>query len=109
MVTATLTTSHEDGALALTLAVENDGDEPVTAQFRDAQRVEFVATRDGDEVWRWSAGRMFGQALGTLELAPGETATFDGEWPDPPAGSYTIRGELAATDLAVSDERTVEL
>lgn len=98
MVTATLAATETDGTLVCELTVENDGDGPVSLQFSDTQRAEFVVERDGETAWRWSDGRMFGQALGSVDLAPGETATFEGGWDDPPAGDYHVRGELVAND-----------
>jgi len=107
MVTATLAATVSDGTLVCELTVENDGDDPVSLQFSDTQRAEFVAERDGQEVWRWSEGRMFGQALGSVDLAPGETATFEGGWDDPSAGDYQIHGELVANGTDAVDTATV--
>mgnify|MGYP002760671807 CR=1 FL=1 len=109
MVTATLTATHDDSVVVLQLTVENDGTEPVAMQFSDTQRAEFVAADDGEEVWRWSAGQMFGQMLGSETLGPGEQTTFEGGWEDPPTGEYRVRGSLAATDVEASDEVTVEV
>lgn len=80
------------------LTVVNGGDSPVELAFHDAGKADF-AVFDGDsEVWRWSAGRMFAQAIQQVELAPGEQITFEGKWADPDPGEYTAVGELRARD-----------
>jgi hypothetical protein len=107
MVTASLTATATDNGFSFVLTVRNDGDDPVSMQFSDAQRVEFTAQRDGEVVWRWSDGRMFGQALGTVELAPGEETSFEGGWDDPPTGEFLVRGEVAANGTDASDETTL--
>lgn len=70
---------------------------PVTLDFASAQRFD-VALFDeaGREVWRWSAGRMFGQALGQETLGPDRprlayVATFSGRLKP---GSYRARAWL---------------
>lgn len=85
------------------LSVTNGDDAPVELTFRDAGQADFVvSTPDGEEVWRWSDSRMFAQVLGTARLEPGETATFEGTWPDPEPGEYTARATLRVTDRDVS-------
>ncbi|WP_280585335.1 BsuPI-related putative proteinase inhibitor [Halorubrum sp. Boch-26] len=109
MLTAALTTTDGDEGLDLALTVTNDGDDPVALRFRTGQRVDFAAyegadgglaaaadarDRDADPVWRHAAGRLFTQALGSETLVPGESATYEGTWSDPPPGEYLIVGSL---------------
>ena len=105
------TLNARDGADAegveLSLSVENAGDDPVTLSFSDARRTEFVASQDGEEVWRWSRGRMFAQAVGEVTLSPGEVRAFEATWPDPDPGAYRVAAELAATGVELSAETTV--
>lgn len=107
MVTASLTATATDNGFSFALTVRNDGDDPVSMQFSDAQRAEFTAEQDEEVVWRWSDGRMFGQALGTVELAPGEETTFEGGWDDPPTGEFLVRGAVVANGTDASDETTL--
>lgn len=51
------------------------------------------------EVWRWSAGRLFTQAITELSLAPGESRSFTSTWnltdrkgAPLPAGDYQVVG-----------------
>ena len=110
MLDAALATAEGDEGVDLALTVTNGGDDPVTLRFRTGQRAEFAAY-DGvdadldpadldhaDPVWRHGEGRLFTQALGTETLAPGESATYEGTWRDPPAGDYLIVGTLTAED-----------
>ncbi|WP_290812171.1 BsuPI-related putative proteinase inhibitor [Halovivax sp.] len=95
---ATLAAEPTDDGVAFTLTVTNTGSEPVQARFTDAGRAD-VAVYDGDrEVWRFSAGRMYAQVMGSERFEPGEPRSFDAAWRDPEPGSYTAVGELRASD-----------
>ena len=107
----TLDTSLEvtvDGSgerVRLVLVVENGGHEPVRVTFRDSGEADFaVRTADGEAVWRWSDGRAFTRALRPAEFAPGESATFEAEWPDPESGDFTAVGELRVREAEVRAE-----
>jgi hypothetical protein len=82
-----------DGALASTLQAEaftdsvrfslqvtNTSAGPVHLTFPSSQLFDFVVFQHGREVWRWSADRMFAQAIHEVTLAPGETRAFDAVW-----------------------------
>ncbi|MBI3945884.1 MAG: hypothetical protein HY321_08190 [Armatimonadetes bacterium] len=88
----------------ITLQVRNRSDRPLQLQFSSGRQHDFVALRDGREVWRWSHDRVFTQALTRLPLQPGETRTFTATWDqrdnagNPVAlGSYTVVGILPHT------------
>lgn len=80
------------------LQVTNAGSAPVELEFPSGQTHDFVVTRGGAEVWRWSADRMFTQALRGETLAPGETRAFEGTWRAPAGtgGELVARGFLTA-------------
>jgi hypothetical protein len=85
-----------DDGVQFVFTVRNDGDEPVDLQFADALEADFVAL-DGDrEVWRFSEGRMFAQALGSATVAPGEAETYAASWDDPDPGEYAAVATLEA-------------
>lgn len=111
MLDATLTVEPTKSGVTLGLTVENAGDEPVELSFPDGQRAEFVAERagDGEETWRWSAGRTFAMALGHERLEPGGTATFEAAWDDPDGGEYVVRGWLVAREADADAEMEVTL
>ncbi|HEX8244027.1 MAG TPA: BsuPI-related putative proteinase inhibitor [Longimicrobium sp.] len=86
-------------SVAFTLAVTNATRQPLTLEFRSGQSYDFAVADGGREVWRWSAGLMFTQALRSETLAAGETRTWRESW-RPPA---ELRGrELTATARLVS-------
>lgn len=99
----------DDGAVQFTLAVENTGTAPVTAQFRTGCRADVAVVDDGTEVWRYTDGRMFTQVLGNEEFDPGETRTFDVTWDEPQPGSYTAVGELTAANCSCEAEMTLSI
>ncbi|KXA88643.1 hypothetical protein AKJ62_04760 [candidate division MSBL1 archaeon SCGC-AAA259D14] len=54
----------------------NEGDVEEEIFFKSGQRYDFVI-KDGDqEVWRWSEGKMFTMATGTVTLEPGEKISY---------------------------------
>lgn len=101
------------GALASSLQVEAGADSvrfvlqvtnvsgaPLALTFGSGQTHDF-AVRDGArELWRWSAGRGFTQAVREETLAPGETRTFAESWR--PAAEARGRALTAVARLASS-------
>lgn len=85
-------------AVMFVFTVSNSGGEPVDLQFSDACKAEFVLKDDGDEVWRFSEGRMFAQVLSSETLEAGAETTYEAEWSDPEPGDYTAAAELRAQD-----------
>lgn len=52
----------------------------IRLRYNTGQRFDFVALRNGREVWRWSDDRFFTQAAGTEVLRPGECRTYRATW-----------------------------
>lgn len=88
-------TESADG-VRFDFTVTNTSDEPVTLRFSDACTADVAVRDDGREVWRFSDGRMFAQVITEETIGPGESETFDVEWPDPESGEYTAEAELCA-------------
>ena len=85
--------------------VSNGTGGPVELTFRDSGRADFAVRRDEKgEVWRWSEGQMFSQAIGHARLEPGEEAVFEEEWPDPDPGDYTAEATLRVDEYDVRAE-----
>jgi hypothetical protein len=92
-------------SLRFSLAVTNAGAAPLTLRFPTAQRYDFAVLDGARELWRWSADRGFGQALGTETLAPGQTRTWTEAWR--PAAA--LRGRpLTAVGVLTSSSHRVE-
>jgi hypothetical protein len=72
--------------------------EPITLYYRTTQRYDIViADSEGNEVWRWSKDKAFGEVLEQVDLEEDEILTFDETWdqrdndgqPVPP-GDYRV-------------------
>ncbi|MGH7483032.1 MAG: BsuPI-related putative proteinase inhibitor [Longimicrobiales bacterium] len=98
-------------SVVLTLSVTNASGSAVELDFRSGQRYDFVVrTMAGAEVWRWSEGRMFTQALGRETLAPGETLTYSATWhAGDRAGAFMAEGEIPAENLRIERQTEFEL
>jgi hypothetical protein len=65
----------------LALQVTNLANHTVEVNFPSGQTHEFVIVDAlGAEVWRWSTGRMFTQALQNREVDANETLSFREQW-----------------------------
>lgn len=75
--------------------VRNNSKKKIELLFPNGQTHDIaVLDSTGREVWRWSKGRMFTQALQTKLLAHGQTLSYEERWENPPAGTYTVIGRL---------------
>jgi hypothetical protein len=74
------TTYTEGQPVRIELVIRNTGTEPVMYQFSSGQKYDFWAEKDGVEVWRWSKGKMFTQALTSTTVAPGREISFAETW-----------------------------
>ena len=61
-------------------------------------------TDTGEEIWRWSRGRMFAQVLTELRFEPGESKRFEVQWDQrradgtpAAAGHYQATGQIPTT------------
>jgi len=94
----------EDSA-RLEIHVTNVTSSPIVLEFMTTQRYDFeVSSADGDPVWRWSADKAFGEALGSESLEPGESRRYEATW----AGGGGS-GDFIATARIVSANYPVEL
>ncbi len=100
--------------IVLRLEVTNRTEAPVTPEFSNGQRFDFVIQDEaGGSAWRWSADKAFIQVLGEEQLAPGESLTYEERFEGSlQVGTYTVLGTLVASDeplearttFAVSEE-----
>jgi hypothetical protein len=104
-----LTADVGSDAVEFSLTITNGSTEPVEVTYQSGCHADFaVRDRGSDEereVWRWSNGRMFTQALETEALAPGESVRYVARWEDPTPGEYDAVANLEATDADI-EERT---
>ncbi len=83
----------------LRLTITNETDAPLSFHSSNSQRFDFVVRAGDREIWRWSRGKMFAMALSSWELPPGESITYEVDWPQKdnadravPPGRYTAEG-----------------
>lgn len=92
------------GSFSLTLDVRNVSGEPRAFTLPSSQAFEFIAfVAKGPEVWRWSEGMAFAQAIQQETLEPGENRVFKAAWPTDAAspGQYLIQGYFTGLPDAV--------
>ncbi|MBS3909465.1 MAG: hypothetical protein KGZ93_07545 [Actinobacteria bacterium] len=93
--------------LAMTVSVTNTAKEPRELSFRSSQRYDFrVVDANGDEVWRWSEGRMFAQVLEDVVLQSARKTEYSESWSlvdsrgaPVKAGEYRVFGAIVADEL----------
>ena len=64
-------------AVSWELVVTNTGRSPVELTFGSGQNGDVILTRDGVEVYRWSGGKVFTQAVRSERLGPSETRRYE--------------------------------
>jgi hypothetical protein len=95
----------------LTLRVTNPGDAPVELTFPTGQSFEFLVERNGEEVWRWSEGRAFTQAVRQISVEGSATESYEATWV-PPAdltGEFRVRGFLTALEDRLEQQSWIRL
>jgi hypothetical protein len=93
-----------DDGVRLSFNVMNASASKIEVEFPSGQTHELVVLdASGREVWRWSAARMFTQALQTKQLDAGETIAYADTWE---AGA--MRGTFTAVATLTSTTHPVE-
>lgn len=105
--------------LSITVAVS----EPITLYYRDTQRYDIVISdEEGNEVWRWSKDKAFGEVVEEVSLKENESLSFSEIWdqrnndgePAPP-GNYTVTATSTHCDAnlencgQLSASRTIQI
>ena len=85
------------------LHVTNRADRNVELMFPSGQTHEFIVRDEtGRDVWRWSEGRMFTQALQSKLLGGEETTTYAETWQaGARSGRYTVVATLRSSSHTV--------
>lgn len=93
-----------DHAVYVTLRVTNIADHSVELDFPSGMTHDVVILDSiGHQVWRWSEGRMFTQAVRTTLLRTSESASYQARWN--PMGR---KGSFTAVALLKSNNHPVE-
>lgn len=82
--------------------VANEGSKKLELLFPDGRTHDVVVLDSiGREVWRWSDGRMFTQAVQNKVLRSNDALTFEQQWPSPRPGRYMAVATLASRNYPV--------
>ena len=92
-------------SVRLALHVTNLANHSVEVNFPSGQTHEFVILDSlGAEVWRWSTGKMFTQALQNRNVDADATLSFDEQWkPEGRHGRYTALASLRSSNHPVEE------
>jgi hypothetical protein len=105
-IVTTLDVRQRGHQLAFTLRVTNNAKKKLELVFPSGQTHEVVVfDAVGEEVWRWSDGRMFTQALQNRVLAAGDTLTLEMIWTPKEASSGST---MTAVATLLSDNHPLE-
>ena len=94
------------------LTVSWSGPGELALEFMTAQRFDIeIRNAEGEAMWRWSDGQMFGQVMGSERLAADRpslryAARFEGTL-EP--GTYTVSGLLASASHPLTAAVTVRV
>ncbi len=105
-----LQVSTSGQSVLLVLQISNTASTAREITYPTGQTYDFVV-RDGDrEIWRWSEGRAFSQAIRTETVGPGETLRFQEVWsPGDLRGDFTVVGVLTSSDHRVEQSARITL
>lgn len=91
----------EDG-VRFAFAVTNDGARKLEVLFPDGRTHDVVVLDTlGREVWRWSDGRLFTQAVQAKVVRASDSLRFTEAWRDAQPGSYVAVATLASQNYPV--------
>ncbi len=93
-----------DESVSFSLHVGNNTQKMIELRFPSGQTHEFVVLDEsGKEVWRWSRGRMFTQAIRNKLLKGREETVFEEQW-----NTKGLRGTYTAIATLRSENHPVE-
>jgi hypothetical protein len=79
-----------------TLRIVNIAGRATELTFPSSKQYDFWVTRGSREIWRWSDGRLFTQAVEKRTIDPQSQVVLGEPWAAGPAGVYRVHGELLA-------------
>lgn len=90
--------------------VTNVSDEPLTLTFSSGQRAEVVLSDEGGEVYRWSEGQVFTQAIEDVTIDAGDEEVFTLEGTlDVAPGAYELIVTLSSDPAPSAMQRTIDV
>lgn len=96
-----LDVSVDDG-VRFAFHVTNATDKKLELRFPDGRTHDVIVLDSiGREVWRWSEGRLFTQAVQNRVVRGSDSLQFVEAWKDAPPGTYTAVAQLASVNFPV--------
>jgi len=90
------------GNVRFAIEVSNDSRKRVELNFPDGRTHDFVVLDvRGKEVWRWSSGRIFTQAMQNRLLDSHDAIVYAERWTPPAPGRYTLVAQLNSENYPV--------
>ncbi len=90
------------GNVRFAIEVANDSRKRVELNFPDGRTHDFmVLDARGKEVWRWSQGRLFTQAMQNRLLDAHDAIVYAERWTPPAPGQYTLVAQLNSENYPV--------
>lgn len=92
---------EENGSLVMNLTIANRTDKTVTINNPSGQRYDFqLFDKDGNNLYTWSADKLFNMMVGTTRIAPGEAVGYR-ETLD--AAAYaSVKGRVSVMKASIS-------
>jgi hypothetical protein len=94
-ITSHVMVDTAQGTVRFAIEVTNDSRRRVELTFPDGRTHDFaVLDESGREVWRWSSGRLFTQAMQNRLLDAHDSAIYAERWTPNTPGRYTLVAQL---------------
>jgi len=95
--------------IEMTLVLQNRSDESVNLGFNDGQTYDFIVKKlpEDKEVWRWSEGKFFTEALWFMKLDPYERKTYVFKWDQKDSESKQVESGTYKLEALISSEPEV--
>jgi hypothetical protein len=101
-ITSHVMVDTAQGTVRFAIEVTNDSRRRVELTFPDGRTHDFaVLDAQGREVWRWSVGRLFTQAMQNRLLDAHDSAVYAERWTPPTPGRYTLVAQLHSENYPV--------
>ena len=109
-IEAALAVATTPDGIRLALEVVNLDKKQVEIDFPNGQTRDFVVLdAAGQEVWRWSRGRLFTQTVQNKFLSGGDTAVYAEHWEPTQPGEYTAVAILRSGNFPIERRATFEV
>lgn len=94
-----------NGGVRFAFEVTNDGKKKLELNFADGRTHDLVVLDSlGREVWRWSEGRLFTQAMQNRVLRTSDMLRYEERWDAPAPGHYVAVATLASNNFPVKHQ-----